>query len=55
MIKRCKCGCPIWIESVWNGIRYFLRYFDSITGREITHCPDCGEWLVPEVFESPAK
>jgi len=51
MILYCKCGCPIWIDVVWNSIRYVYVFSNHENKIEITHCPDCGDLLIKERLE----
>lgn len=53
MKKYCKCGYKVWLTSRWNGIAYVPVILadsedDPVNqGREITHCPGCGDLLLP--------
>lgn len=37
----CTCGCEIWIEYLWNGVEWSLRFTDGNL-EEVYRCPDCG-------------
>jgi len=53
MIKYCRCGEPIWVEHVFNGISWIPFFFPAdedgplSTDEQyrITNCPRCGEFL----------
>ena len=45
----CKCGYPIFVEWIWNGFKY-VPHYESENG-EITHCPQCGDELRPEILD----
>jgi hypothetical protein len=42
--KYCKCGQPVIIEWVWNGVSHYPVFKDE-NGDTITYCPACGECL----------
>ena len=50
MKKYCACGCPIWVDSFWNGLSWVKRFLDyaPVRGIVITHCPHCGEYLIED-------
>lgn len=52
MKKYCKCGYQIWLTTRWNGLAHVLVFVagdeddPAHQGREITHCPKCGNALL---------
>ena len=45
MLRYCKCGYPIWVEALFNGLKWVQVLRDHETGRELTFCPGCGQGL----------
>jgi hypothetical protein len=52
--KYCKCGQPITIEWLWNGLSHYPKFYDE-NENKITHCPGCGEWLTMSSLEATMK
>ncbi len=45
MIRYHACGCAIWVQKIWDGVKHSRVYYDPVTKKHITQCPQCGAAL----------
>ncbi|RMD57463.1 hypothetical protein D6833_13930 [Candidatus Parcubacteria bacterium] len=49
-IYRHKCGQRVVVASRWNGLVYVTVFLDLASGKELTHCPTCGESVIAWLY-----